>query len=328
MSAPAANEHHDPLEAAPLSPATVPFVSVVVPHLDQPEALAACLRSLADQRYPAHRFEIIVVDNGSQSSPRAIVESTRGARLEAETARGPGPARNRGVAVARGEILAFIDADCSADPGWLEAIAQHFSSAPEGTVLGGDVRVAVSDPGAPTMLEAYESVFAYRQREYIEQQHFSGTGNLAVARRDFDRVGPFRGIEVAGDRDWGRRATTLGLEVVYRPEVVTFHASRSSFDDLLGKWSRHVRHDFRDWRRRGRSKPLWVLRGLAVALSPPVSLVRIARSDRIAGFRARALAFAALVRVRLFRCREMLRVARRGPDAGDDLTWSACAPRD
>ena len=133
--------------------------------------------------------------------------------------------------------------------------------------------MAVSDPQHLTMLEAYESVFAYRQREYIEQQHFSGTGNLAVSKRDFDAVGPFRGIDVAEDREWGHRATTLGLNLVYRPEVLIYHAARPGFDDLLGKWSRHVRHDFRDWERRGRSVLLWYLRSVAVALSPPVSLV-------------------------------------------------------
>jgi len=73
-------------------------------------------------------------------------------------------------------------------------------------VVGGDVRIAVANPRRLTHLEAYESIFAYRQQEYIETMGFSGTGNLAVGREDFERIGPFAGIEVAEDRDWGRRA--------------------------------------------------------------------------------------------------------------------------
>ena len=100
-----------------------PRISVIIPYLNQPEHLPRCLASLQTQSWPAENVEIIVVDNGSASMPRDICAAVANVRLEQELTPGPGPARNRGVALSHGDILAFIDADCVADPEWLTAIA-------------------------------------------------------------------------------------------------------------------------------------------------------------------------------------------------------------
>ena len=166
--------------------ASQPVISVVIPHLNQTESLRRCLQSLERQSYPRELFDVIVVDNGSKVLPSAIVGEYRNVSLEQEARPGPGPARNRGVATSRGKILAFIDADCIADEGWLASIAAALSDRTSKRVVGGDVRIAVADPNRLTQLEAYESIFAYRQEEYIRKFGFSGTGNLAVRREDFD----------------------------------------------------------------------------------------------------------------------------------------------
>ena len=77
--------------------ATGPVISVVIPHLNQPEALEACLSSLEAQSLARCFFEIIVVDNGSVHIPRDIVANHSGTRLLRELQPGPGPARNFGV---------------------------------------------------------------------------------------------------------------------------------------------------------------------------------------------------------------------------------------
>src|SRR5690606_34065228 len=141
------------------------------------------------------------------------------------------------------------------------------------------------DPARPTMLEAYESVFAYRQREYIERHGFSGTGNPAMRRAVFDAVGPFAGIEVAEDRDWGRRARALGHAIAYVPEMVVHHPARTSFAAIFAKWDRHTAHD---WAERGHgpaARLRWLGRAVAVALSPLAEIGRILASDRIATWR-------------------------------------------
>ena len=305
-----------------------PFVSVIVPHLNMPEQLLHCLQSLMGQGYPRDRFEVIVVDNGSSEVPLEVVDRFDGVRLEREMSPGPGPARNRGVAPARGDILAFIDADCTADKRWLETIAQRFEMNKGELILGGDVRIAIKDPQRLTMLEAYESVFAYRQKEYIEKQGFSGTGNLAVRRHDFDAIGPFAGISVAEDRDWGRRARSLGYDVVYMPEMIVFHPARENFDELFEKWNRHLRHDLQEYQRRGARKIRWVLRACAVAISPIVDVRRIVGSHRISGFRARVLALVALVRIRSYRAIRMIRLAIDDELADAHIDWNKASGSD
>jgi GT2 family glycosyltransferase len=96
---------------------TIPIrISVVISHLNQPALLDRCLWSLHQGvRRPD---EIIVVDNGSAASPEALCGAYPGARLFSEPALVPGPARNKGVAENSGDVLAFIDADCLADPVW------------------------------------------------------------------------------------------------------------------------------------------------------------------------------------------------------------------
>ena len=124
-------------------------ISVVIPHLNQPEALGRCLDSLrAGRRQPD---EIVVVDNGSRELPTAICAARPGVTLLAEPTPGPGPARNCGVAATTGDVLAFIDADCLADPGWLEA-AEAALADPSAEILGGDVRIGYVDPARITAI--------------------------------------------------------------------------------------------------------------------------------------------------------------------------------
>lgn len=299
--------------------AALPRVSVIIPHLNQPEHLARCLDALAAQTYPADRFEVIVVDNGSRALPEWVRD--RGVRLEREAEPGPGPARNRGVGVARGEVFAFIDADCLAAPGWLAAMVAALTEAGEGCLVGGDVRVGCVDPGRMTAVEAYETVFAYRQEEYIAKKGFSGAGNLMVRRADFARIGPFPGIEVAEDRVWGRRAGALGYRIVYAAAGVVFHPARPSVEDILVKWGRTIDHDFAEWQAAGRGLAAWCARALAVAVSPVVDGLRIVRSNRLKGLRPRALAALALARIRLWRARRMLSLVLFGPSK-DALAWN------
>src|SRR5438046_2208362 len=106
------------------------MISVIIPHLNQPGELEACLCSLDAQSLDRSSFEIIVVDNGSPDPPREVVARYLGARLLYESQPGPGPARNNGVRSASGDVFAFIDADCRAHPDWLRGALQTLQSSP------------------------------------------------------------------------------------------------------------------------------------------------------------------------------------------------------
>jgi len=296
------------------------LISVVIPHLDQASPLARCLASLARQNYSG-KFEIVVVDNGSGELPRKTVARFPNARLEQEATPGPGPARNRGVACSRGEILAFTDADCTVDEGWLAAIAARLQDPQAKRILGGDVRIAVEDPKRLTELEAYESVFQYRQEEYIRKFRFSGTGNLAVRRADFDIVGPFGGIDISEDRDWGRRANALGFRIDYVPEMIVYHPARSSFTELYRKWDRHIHHDFSEVRKSRLARLRWMFYATGVFVSPAIESRRIYSSPRLFSWRSRLLAWSAVTRIRAYRTKQMLKVMAGTGNKRSDL-WN------
>ena len=100
-------------------------------------------------------------------------------------------------------------------------------------------------PGDVTPAEAFQMLYAYRQELYITRQDFSVTANLVIRREVFDAVGPFAGLEVAEDVDWGRRATRAGHRIVYAPEVRVLHPARRSMAELRATWDRHVTHFYR-----------------------------------------------------------------------------------
>ena len=278
-------------------------ISVVIPHLNQPEMLRRCLASLWNGRRQPD--QVIVVDNGSTQLPEVVVSSFPGTILLQEPTPGPGPARNRGVAFADGEVLAFIDADCVADPLWLVE-ADAAMKASRHAVLGGDVRISLANPGQPTLLEAYECVYAYRMDRYIAEQGFTGTGNLVVSREILDHVGPFAGLSVAEDRDWGHRATDLGYRFRYMGAMRVYHPARQSFGELYAKWDRQLAHDYAVARNNGISgRLIWALKILALPVSAIIEIPRIITSDRISGLRSRAFAFLGLARIRIYRMRRM-----------------------
>ena len=299
-----------------------PIVSVVIPHLNQPEHLGRCLASLTRQSFDLDRAEIIVVDNGSTELPTEICAAFPGVILIQEATPGPGPARNLGVSQSRGQILAFIDADCTADPGWLAAIAAVLNRPDYAQIIGGDVRIARRDPDRPTMLEAYESIYAYRQEEYITRQGYSGTGNLAIRREVYDAVGPFCGIERAEDHDWGQRATRLGFEIRYVPEMIVYHPARRSFDELRVKWDRHISHTFAEDAQGFSGRLHWLGRAMAVAGSPLFEALRILTSRRVATRRERWMAASILVRIRLYRAGRMLAALGGGGIVDASRSWN------
>lgn len=103
-----------------------PFVSVIVPTHCRPALLARLLRSLMAQAWPADRMEVIIVHNATPDETAVTVRAAAAAAefpiaYHATDFSGPGPSRQFGAEHARGTVLAFIDDDCEATPGWIAA---------------------------------------------------------------------------------------------------------------------------------------------------------------------------------------------------------------
>lgn len=276
----------------------MPRVSVVIPHYNDLAGLTRCLASLDAQTMPHDEFEVIVADNASPL-PRDAIEATitGRAKLVFVAEKGAGPARNGGVAVATGEILAFIDADCVAMPGWLEAGVAGLN---DYDFIGGHVAVSVGDPARMTGAEAFESVFAFDFRSYILDKGFTGSGNMFVWRRVFDQVGGFRPA-VSEDTEWSHRATGMGFRLGYVPEAEIAHPARKDWGELSGKWRRVVRERYL----LTSEQPLGRLRWLALTWALPLSAVahtpKVLRAANLPDVAARMRALATLYRLRMYR---------------------------
>ena len=285
-----------------------PRVSVIIPHLNTPALLTRCLTSVAAQQLDHGSAEIIVVDNGSTVDLSGVRAAFPQAAFLLEPQPGPGLARNRGAAAAKAHVLAFIDADCRAAPGWLQAAVDAVESDPERGVFGGDIRIDFADPAHPTGIEAFEAVFGFRQKLYIETKHFSVTANLAMAPAVHAAVGGFAGIDKAEDLDWGLRARAMGYVTRYRPDMLVLHPARDSFAALANKWRRLIRHDWNAHRASGASVWRWRARAAALVAAVPVEVPRFLLSDRISGLGNCWRGALVLARIRWFRAGEMLRV--------------------
>ena len=275
-----------------------PDVSVIIPHFCQPEALDDCLASLERQTLASERFEILVVDNNSPSGiePVAAVVGER-ARLLVEVAKGAGPARNRGAAEARGRVFAFIDADCVASPRWLE---EGLSGLERFDIVGGQVDVSVTDESAMTGVEAFERVFAFDFRSYIEDKGFTGSGNLFCSREVYEAVGGFRPA-VSEDKDWSHRATAMGYSLGYHGPAAIAHPARANWTELTRKWSRLNRESLRLSEERPLGRWRWAARNWLVPLSILPHAVKLLASPKLPDAATRLRGLRTLVAIRLWR---------------------------
>lgn len=303
-------------------PMASPRISVIIPHLNTPALLQKCLASVKSQKLDHGDFEIIVVDNGSAMPLDEAMATAPQARLLTEPNPGPGPARNTGIAAAKARYVACIDADCIAQPGWLQEAVDALDADPS-CAVGGEITIAAVDPENLTGIEAYESVFGFRQKMYIEQKHFSVTANLALTTALHAKVGPFGGIAIAEDLDWGRRAQAMGHSTRYIARMHVKHPARADRAALQRKWQRHISHDWHSLTVASGSPLKWRLKALALAASIPLEAVKLLTSPRLAGagLQSRLRGIAVLTDIRLFRTGEMLRIAQAPPSQDHDF-WN------
>ncbi len=205
--------------------AELPSVSVVVPARNAERTLGDCLSSLLGTSYPADRREIVVVDNASKDRTAAIVREYRVAYVHEER-RGPAAARNRGIEESRGDVVAFIDADCIATSRWLDELVAGFTTE---RVWGAAGEIVAYPPrsGAERYEAARKSLWQKMALNLIRP--FAATGNVAFRRETFARIGLFDPeLLTAEDKDFSWRFFAAGLELEYKPRALVFHRHRST----------------------------------------------------------------------------------------------------
>jgi GT2 family glycosyltransferase len=215
-------------------------ISVIIPFYGRPDQLHTCLVALEAQTIPRDDFEVIVVDNGSPHDLGALRQRFPLVRWLREERPGSFAARNRGIEIARGRILAFTDSDCVPTPAWLHEGATLLESGPA-TVIGG--RVAYLDNGSPELntAERFEEEFflLHKQKYLVEALNVSATANLLALKSAFDRVGPFdMTLLNFADGDWTQRAVRAGETLRYSEHALVHHPRRRTFREIQLKVKR------------------------------------------------------------------------------------------
>jgi glycosyltransferase involved in cell wall biosynthesis len=220
--------------------ASRPFVSVIVPVLNDPAGIRMCVGALLGQSYPATAYEIIVADNGSTDGTRTAVQGLRkaaGERLRLimeDRVRSSYAARNRALDEARGTVLAFTDADCVPMATWIEHGVRALQDQGDGCVAGRIVFTYNRDP--PNLFEYWDSAVHLNQRYYAEQLGFGATANLLAYAAVFGRVGQFRSDLISGgDHEFGHRLQKAGERLSYVADAVVTHPARATLRATVRK---------------------------------------------------------------------------------------------
>lgn len=295
--------------------------SVVIPVLDDRDRLAACLDSLGPQAVECDA-EIIVVDNGSRDDPGEVVAGHSAARLVHEPARGSYTARNTGLAVASGQVVAFTDADCIPADDWLpRGIAAVGSGVDR---VAGRIELMLHRPGRPTGLEQWELLNSFRQDRYVAESGWAATANLFVRRDVLDAVGPFEArLRSGGDKEWGQRASAAGFTLTYDEDLVVQHPTRRTLAELRRKYQRIAEGDIERRALGLSSRPALYLRRLV----PPLLMIRQGWAEaEITSLAGRTRYAGAVVAMRYVRAYDHARLERRRRGAGDRVVAEAAGP--
>ena len=167
------------------------FVSVVIPAHNEENYLPSCLASIRNQDY-AGDYEVIVVDNASTDNTAQIARDW-GAKVVYEGRRSPACARQKGAEIARGKIIAFIDADTQAPAHWLSTIVWRFLCEPETVVISGPY--AYNDAGRIARIASYGNFISIIIDQLFRKAFSKGSAvwgcNFAVRRSALMEVGGF-----------------------------------------------------------------------------------------------------------------------------------------
>jgi glycosyltransferase involved in cell wall biosynthesis len=215
------------------------FVSVIVPVFNDLKRLQICLRVLENQTYPQNSYETIAVDNGSDDSLESVVKQFQQARLVYESYPGSYAARNMGIFAAKGNVLAFTDADCIPARDWIETGVKRLLSTPNCGLVAGKIEIFFKDRDRPTSIELYDDVTFFNQKQYIEEENYGATANLFTYKSVFYQVGLFNAqLKSGGDKQWGQRVFAQGYSLVYADETYVAHPARYSFKQMYRKIAR------------------------------------------------------------------------------------------
>lgn len=226
------------------------WVSVVIATYNRQDLLRRLLEQLDDQTISHARYEVIAVDDGSKEDTRAVladVKTRYAHRIERQQNSGPAVARQRGVDLARGKIVVFLDDDMQVKPTFLEAhLRQHAGGSDANAVVLGRLRPDAKIAEMPLFERFYARVLRQQGDDFASGKekvrgHNLYTGNVSMPRALFVEVGgfdpQFRALE---DEELGIRLEKGGASFGFADEAESVHGSDWT---SMQKWMERAKRD-------------------------------------------------------------------------------------
>lgn len=221
-----------------------PVFSIVIPTYNRPERLANCLQAIAQLDYPRDRFEVVVVDDGSEPAIEPVTMSFR-SQLNLTVLRqansGPAKARNTGATQAQGKYVVFTDDDCQPAIDWLKCLEAHFTNSPD-SLVGGYTNNALPKNLYST---ASQILIDYLYSYYNlteDRAGFFASNNFAMPRELFHKIGGFDTnfpLAAGEDREFCDRWQYHNYSMRYAPDVQIHHAHKLSLKTF---WRQHFNY--------------------------------------------------------------------------------------
>ena len=219
-----------------------PRVSIITPIYNCSFNIVDLISALQSQDNE-QRIEIIIVDNNSTDDSLEIAKRftyfSNITVANQDKIQSVAATRNKGIEIATGEILAFIDGDCIPESDWLQKGIQFMQDNNVDRVGGRiNIRPLTYDSSIYSLIEA---LFCYDQESVINGVGACITPNLFVKRDVFKKVGTFNETfpeASVEDMEFGMRATRLGVTLAYADKVIVWHPPRKTFKEM---WHRSKR---------------------------------------------------------------------------------------
>lgn len=291
-----------------------PFVSIIIPVFNDSERLKTCLSSLESQTYPKSLYKVIVVDNGSEDDIKGVVSQFGQALLTHEDRPGSYAARNKGIALAKGDIVAFTDSDCIPASDWVDKGVVNLLLLPNCGLVAGKIELFFKDPQNPTAVELFESsMYNFPQKKFIEEKRCGVTANLFTFKSVIEDVGCFdEELKSGGDLEWGQRVFSAGYKQIYADDTCVAHPARHSLGQLFKRVTRVVggKHDLK--KKKGYPVKEFI-KDLAMYLLPPFKAYpRVFSNESLNGNKQKIQVIFVLVLVRYLKAWELVRLQLGG----------------